>query len=201
MVNTIEQLKGLVSTKGGMARPNLFQVILPTNFPGSNISTNEINLLCSSVTLPGRQVQTLERQIGTKVEKIANGAVVDDVTFTFRVLNDYGIKRYFEQWQKVAYNPNTYQIGYKSDYARDVTINALKRGQGFPVYDASTTLFPKSAFPININLDINLVSSALIVNQTKLIGAWPVTISSIDLNNEQDGLVEYTVQLAYTKWI
>ena len=200
MVNTIEEIKGLVSTKGGMARTNLFQVILPS-IPGATATPGEINLLCSSVTLPGRQVQTLERQIGTKVEKIANGAVIDDVTFTFRVLNDYGIKKYFEQWQKIAYDPNTYQIGYKSDYARDIPINALKKGQGFPLFDASTILFPKSAFPININLDVNLVSSSLIINQTKLFGAWPITINSIDLNNEQDGLVEYTVQLAYTKWI
>lgn len=200
MVNTIEEFKGLISTKGGMARTNLFQVILPP-IPGATITSGEINLLCSSVSLPGRQVQTLERQIGTKVEKIANGAVMDDVTFSFRVLNDYGIKKYFEQWQKIAYNPDTYQIGYKSDYAKQVVINQLKKGQGFPIYDASTTLFPKSAFPININLDVNLISSASIINQTKIFGAWPITINSIDLNNEQDGLVEYTVQLAYTKWI
>lgn len=200
MVNAIEELKGLVSTKGGVARTNLFQVILPS-IPGANATPREINLLCNSVTLPGRQVQTVERQIGTKVEKIANGAVMDDMSFSFRVLNDYGIKKYFEQWQKLAYDPNTYQIGYKSDYGKQVVINQLKKGQGFPFFDASTTLFPKSSFPINVNLDINLISSAQIINQTKLFGAWPVTINSIDLNNEQDGLVEYTVQLAYTKWI
>lgn len=185
MVNTIEEFKGLISSKGGMARTNLFQVILPS-IPGANISPGQINLLCSSVSLPGRQVQTVERQIGTKVEKIANGAVVDDVTFSFRVLNDYGIKKYFDQWQKIAYNPSTYQIGYKSDYGKQVVINQLKKGQ---------------TFPTNVNLDVNPVSSSMIINQTKLFGAWPITINSIDLNNEQDGLVEYTVQLAYTTWI
>ncbi len=200
MVNTIEQFKGTISSGGGLARTNLFQVILPA-IPGATISASDINILCSSVTLPGRQVQTMERLIGTKVEKIANGAVMDDVTFTFRVLNDYGIKKYFEAWQKIAYNPDTYQIGYKSDYGKQVVINQLKKGQGFPVFDVSTTLFPKSPFPINIGLDVNLVSSSMIINQTKLFGAWPVTINSIDLNNELDGLVEYTVQLAYTKWI
>lgn len=200
MVNTIEEFKGLISSKGGVARNNLFQVILPS-IPGTDITTSEINLLCSSVTLPGRQVQTTESMIGTKVEKIANGAVNDDVSFSFRVLNDYGIKKYFEQWQKIAYNPQTYEIGYKSDYGKQVIVNQLKKGQGFPLLDAATTLFPKSAFPINIGLDVNLVTPAMIVNQTKLFGAWPVTINSIELNNEQDGLVEYSVQLAYTKWI
>jgi hypothetical protein len=200
MVNTIEEFKGLVSKGGGLARTNLFQVILPS-IPGATTTASELNLLCSAVTLPGRQVQTMENIIGTKVEKIANGSVTDDVTFTFRVLNDYGVKKYFEAWQKIAYDPNTYQIGYKSDYGKQVVINQLKKGQGFPLFDASRTLFPRGPFPINITLDVNLVSSSMIVNQTKLFGAWPITINSIDLNNEQDGLVEYTVQLAYTKWI
>lgn len=200
MVNTIEEFKGIIGKGGGLARTNLFQVILPP-IPGTNTTAGELNLLCSSVSLPGRQIQTVESIIGTKVEKISNGSVTDDVTFTFRVLNDYSVKKYFEAWQKIAYNPNTYQIGYKSDYGKQVIINQLKKGQGFQLFDASTTLFPKSAFPININLDVNLVSSAMVVNQTKLFGAWPITINSIDLNNEQDGLVEYTVQLAYTKWI
>lgn len=200
MVNTIEEFKGLISSKGGMARTNLFQVILPS-IPGADITPGEINLLCSAVSLPGRQVQTIESMIGTKVEKIANGAVTDEVSFTFRVLNDYGIKKYFEQWQKLAYNPETYQIGYKSEYGKQVVINQLKKGQGFPLFDAASTLFPNSGFPINIGLDVNLVTPAMIVNQTKLFGAWPVTINAIDLNNEQDGLVEYSVQLTYTKWL
>jgi hypothetical protein len=200
MVNTIEEFKSLVSKGGGIARTNLFQVILPS-IPGANTTPGELNLLCNAVTLPGRQIQTVESIIGTKVEKIANGSVTDDVTFTFRVLNDYGVKKYFEAWQKIVYNPNTYEIGYKSDYAKQVVINQLKKGQGLPLFDASTTLFPKSPFPININLDVNLVTSSMIINQTKLFGAWPITINSIDMNNEQDGLVEYTVQLAYTKWI
>ena len=199
MVGTIEQFKSVVSKRHGMAQANMFQVILPP-IPGSNISASEINLLCSAVSLPGRQIQTADRVIGTVNEKVAIGSVTDDVSFTFRVLNDYGIKKYFDVWQKIAYNPDTREIGYKSDYRKQVVINQLKKGQGFPVLDASTTLFPKSPFPINIDLDVNFVTPASIIYECKLIDAWPISMNTVELNNDQDGLVEINVQLAYTRW-
>lgn len=199
MVNTIEQFKGVISSRHGMAQANMFQVILPP-IPGAGISANEINILCSSATLPGKQIQTIDRIIGTTNEKVAIGSVTDDASFTFRVLNDYGIKKYFDAWQNVAYNPNTQEIGYKSDYRKQVVINQLKKGQGFPLLDASANLFPNSPFPININLDVNLVTPSLIVYECKLLEAWPISVNSIALSNEADGLVDVTVQLAYTRW-
>lgn len=199
MVGTIEQFKSVVSKRHGLAQANMFQVILPP-IPGSNISASEINLLCSAASLPGRQIQTADRVIGTVNEKVAIGSVTDDVSFTFKVLNDYGIKKYFDVWQKIAYNPDTREIGYKSDYRKQVVINQLKKGQGFPVLDASTTLFPKSPFPINIDLDVNLVTPASIIYECKLIDAWPISMNTVELNNDQDGLVEINVQLAYTRW-
>ena len=199
MVNTIEQFKSVISKRHGMAQANMFQVILPS-IPGSNISANEINILCSSATLPGRQIQTADRLIGTVSEKVATGSVTDDVTFSFRVLNDYGIRKYFETWQNIAYNPTTQEIGYKSDYRKQVVVNQLKKGQGFPLIDASATLFPNSPFPINLNLDVNLVSPASIVYECKLFEAWPINMDTVTLNNDQDGLIEITVQLAYTRW-
>lgn len=199
MVNTIEQFKGVISSKHGMAQANMFQVILPP-IPGAGISANEINILCSSATLPGKQIQTIDRIIGTSNEKVATGSVTDDASFTFRVLNDYGIKKYFDTWQNIAYNPNTQEIGYKSDYRKQVVINQLKKGQGFPLLDASATLFPKSGFPINVNLDVNYVTPSLVIYECKLLEAWPISVNSIALSNEPDGLVEITVQLAYTRW-
>ena len=173
MVGTIEDFKSLVSAKGGLAQSNLLQVILPdgSQFPGSNTSVNELDILCSSVSLPGRQVQTVDRLIGPVSEKVATGSVTDDVSFTFKVLNDYGIKQYFDNWQKIAYNPDTREIGYKSDYRKQVIINQLKKGVG-----------------------------SQIIYECKLLEAWPVNMDTVTLNNDLDGLVEITVQLAYTRW-
>lgn len=170
MVNTIEEFKSLVSAKGGFAQTNMFQVLLPP-IPGSNITATEMDIICSSVTLPGRQVQTVDRLIGTVSEKVATGSITDDVSFTFNVLNDYGIKKYFDNWQKIAYNPDTREIGYKIDYRQQVTINQLKKGVG-----------------------------SQIIYECKLLEAWPINMDTVTLNNDLDGLVEITVQLAYTRW-
>lgn len=171
MVNNIEDFKGLVSKRGGMAQANLFNVILPA-IPGSGLSVDEGNLLCSTVSLPGLQLQTVDRTVGTVSEKVATGSVHDDVSFTFKVLNDYGIKKYFDSWQKIAYNKETHQIGYKNEYRKQVTINQLKK--------TSTGL--------------------ALIYECKLFDAWPISTNSIDLTNDQDGLVEITVQLSYTRW-
>ena len=51
------------------------------------------------VQLPGRQILTQERIIGMKQKKVAYGYAEEDVSMTFYVMNDYGIKEYFDEWQ------------------------------------------------------------------------------------------------------
>jgi len=92
-INTIDQFKSLVTQRNGIARPNLFRVKLPT-LPGA--TSEELNILCKDVTIPGRQILTSNRQIGMKLEKIPYGYSVPEVSMTFHVLNDYGVKEYFE---------------------------------------------------------------------------------------------------------
>jgi hypothetical protein len=87
-----------------------------------------MNLLCKDVVLPGRQVTTRERTIGLTTRKMAYGYLIDDVSITFHVLNDYGVKEYFETWQNLAVDQNTYEIGYKKDYSFDVKINQIQKG-------------------------------------------------------------------------
>ena len=128
------------------------------------------------------------------------------------LLNDYGVKQYFETWQEAAFNPNSYQIGYKSDYIRNVRIHQLKKGIGLPVY--STPLgIPRLPSIIQNRLprigpfdfaqgefDLNFLTGEDKIYSCELEKAFPVTMESIPLNNELDGLVELRVQLSFTKW-
>jgi hypothetical protein len=178
----IDDFKGLVSSKGGIARANLFSVSLPTDIPGVTQTKSEINLLCKDVVLPGRQVTTRERTIGLTTRKMAYGYLVDDISMTFHVLNDYGIKEYFEAWQNAAVDQETYEIGYKSDYAKDVTINQIKKGRGSTV------------------VNTNQLQTDEIIYSCVLEEAFPTTMNAIQLNNELDGILELNVQLSYTNW-
>lgn len=185
---SVDELKSLISAKDGIARSNIFRVELPS-LPGANSST--LNLLCKDVQLPGRQLLSRERQIGIPTQKIAYGYAVDDVSMTFHVLNDYGVKQYFEYWQNLAVNQNSYEIGYKDDYAKPVKIQQLRKGLSFAGLDRNIGLF---------NIDIDFVSSADVVYECVLNDAFPTTMNSIQLNNELDGVVELNVQLSYKNW-
>lgn len=188
MADSIDQLKSLISDKGGMARPNVFRVELPS-LPGATSST--LNLLCKDVVLPGRQILSRERQIGIPIEKMAYGYAVDDVPMTFHVLNDYGVKQYFEYWQNLAVNQNTYELGYKDDYAKQVKIQQLRKGIAFPGFNRSFGIF---------EIDIDFISSADVVYECILEDAYPTTMNALQLNNELDGVLELNVQLSYRNW-
>ena len=209
MIN-VDQFKGLVAARGGIARPNLFQVDLP-QFEGSTGS--ELNLLCRNVVLPGQQIATYDMMYGNSVQKVAYGSVTDDVTFSFLVLNDYGVKKYFEMWQDLAYNKTTYEIGYKNEYARQVAVHQLDKGISFPIFNRG---FNTSGIPSNIlnrlpnlglidfsqgEIDIDFELPSRKIYTCTLEKAWPTTIESIQLNNELDGLIELNVQLSYSRWL
>lgn len=185
---TIDDLKSLVSNKDGFARNNVFRVELPT-LPGA--TKEEINLLCLDANLPGRQIVTRERTIGITTKKMAYGYLSEDVSMTFRVLNDYGIRQYFETWQNLAVNQTTKEIGYKKDYSFPVKIQQLKKGIGFPVYNKSLGIF---------QLNVDFITREDIVYEVELLDAFPTTMNPIQFNNDQDGLIDLNVQLSYTNW-
>lgn len=184
----IDQLKSVASKSRGFASANQFMVTLPSL---GRYDTRDLNILCSNVNMPGRQILTQERLIGIKGRKMPNGFASDDVNMTFYVMNDYKIKEYFEEWQQSTINQNTYEISYPATYCRDVRIAQLKKGLAFD-------------FPIDkifgINIDIDILTRESIVYETKLLDAFPTTLNAIELNNELDGLVQLNIQLSYRNW-
>jgi hypothetical protein len=128
---SIDELKGVISKGGGLAKTNVFRVILPAFAGAAGQDQKSINLLCKAVNVPGKSVATADRKIGPITQKIANGVIFADVTLTFMVLNDFGIKNYFDQWTDLAIDPNTFLLGYKENYAKSVYIQFLKTGYWF----------------------------------------------------------------------
>ena len=206
MANSVDELKALANTKLGFARSNRFLVTLPTNFGGGGgllrgivglltgggggASGRELNILCSNATLPAKTTLTNDRRIGMEFQKIAYGYAVDDVSMTFYLMNDYGVKEYFDAWRNTAIpedGNNAFTSNYKSQYARNVTIHQLRQ----PLAGVS-----KQVGPIRFNAGIGGGT----VYSVDLIDAFPVNTSAIELNNELDGLVQLTVSFAYTNW-
>lgn len=203
-MSNIDQIKSLASSKLGFARTNQFLVELPTTFAGAGgflgeLTTlltsgvglgaggGDLNLLCSSATLPGKQILTHDRAIGMERQKVAYGYAVDDVALTFYALNDYGVRKYFDSWRNIVLNEDGNIAGYKKDYAKDIKIHQLRK----PIKNIGAELGP---IKVNVGLGGGSVYSV------RLKDAFPTTIQAIELNNDMDGLVQISVQMSYTNW-
>jgi len=231
----IEQLKGALISKNGIAVTNQYSVEMPTTVGINNKSKlsgmdpRDANILCKNVSMPGKQILTLDRQMGIFNEKVVNGFAVDDVSMTFYALNDYGIKKYFDSWRRVMVgeerlsdaalqskeastdteqtpesienekrkteelgntrNPlRMGKVAYKSDYVSPIKIHQLRK----PIMRVGFDLGP-------LSIDFDLLGAS--IYSIELIDAFPTTISSIELSNDADGLVEVSVQFSYTNWI
>ena len=211
-MSTIEDLKSVATAKLGFARPNQFLVEMPPigsnafggvggflanllpsipNIPGvldtGTPSSREMNILCSNVNLPGKHVLTTDRRIGMEFQKVAYGYASQDVSMTFYLMNDYGVKTYFDAWIASTINEETGGVAYKSEYAKSVKIHQLRRA----IKGRSIDVGPLSA---NIGIGGGTVYAV------ELLNAFPTTINPVELNNELDGLLQLTVEMSYTRW-
>ena len=209
MTYSVDQLKGLMSSKGGIAMGNVYRVILPS-LPGA--TSTDVNLLCSRVNIPGKQVVTYDREIGHKMEKIAYRQLYEDVTMTFFLLNDYGVRNYFDTWTDAIVDQDSYQIKYKNTYTKQIKIQQLKKGIGFPVYSTPLGL-PLLPAEIQNRLpsiggfdlaqgtfDLDFITDDKVVYEVSLEEAFPTTITGVELGNANGEILEFNVTFSYTKY-
>lgn len=206
---SIDELKTIATTKLGFARNNQFLVQLPPIGTGNNFlgflgnlfslpsipgtplqnvpSTRDMNILCAQAQIPGKQILTTDRRIGMEYQKVAYGYAVPEVNLTFYLMNDYGVRTYFDAWMKSILNEEGGTVSYKNEYQHSVKIHQLRR----PIKGTSVNVGP-----LGINFDIGGGS----VYVCELLEAFPTTMSTIELSNDLDGLIQLTVSFAYTRW-
>ena len=167
-MSSIERLKSLISKKGGLAKGNRFNVIftppkqtllnfdlesivssaISGNFSAKNLINDprDISMLCDSVSIPGKQISTIDYQAQKQSIKIPYGTLHDDVSLTFLLTNDYYMKSMFDQWINNIVNTDTYGVAYKRDIVTDVIIQQLDE-QNTPIYGVKL----EGAFPTTMN--------------------------------------------------
>lgn len=226
MAYNIEQFKAQLSKERGLAMSNLFVIELPSLNGARKVNgevikgypASEFNLLCSTSSLPGRQILTQDRQIGMTLQKNAYGYAVDDLSLSFYVTNTYRLKTYFEDWMSLAVsNEPPYEAGYYKDYIRDVKIHQLRKGENFAFlnidlgFDLNLPQVVQDALPTVGGVDLGDLSNGELgysirtadntVYTCSLFECFPTTLSAIELNNQQNSIVELSVQLSYKNWV
>jgi len=143
---TLNEVLGMGRSRDGIAKANRYEVTLfpPTGSRGTTASGNTnvftkimgellgdgtvraTGLKCESINLPGRNINTVEdTNIYGPERTIATGFSFADIAATFQCSTDMKEKKYFETWQRLAFNPSTFAMGYYKDYVGSVDIHAL----------------------------------------------------------------------------
>jgi hypothetical protein len=149
--NPIDDMKAIVGNQGGFARTNFFAVTF--NGPASIGKPDPVivNALCESAQLPGRSISTFEHGMTGQTIKRPYGYINDDVTLTFYVTNDFYIKKLWEQWLNSVINDVNKKVGYRDNYAQDITISVLNLNHN-EIHQVTLT----KAYPITVNaIDLN----------------------------------------------
>ena len=141
-----ELLASFRDPDGGMALPSSYEVLfLPpsgTRATSPGASTNlftqvllgqvggqeqrEVGYQCNSIAFPARGIDTTpDENIYGPARKIASGYTYAPITGKFYCHNDMREKKFFETWQRLAYNPQTFAMGYYDDYVGTIQIFQL----------------------------------------------------------------------------
>ena len=160
----LDEILGMGRSNDGIAKPSRYEVTLfpPSGQQGSRGQSSNIfskimgevlgdgavgatGLKCEGIELPGRTIDTTpDTNIYGPERNIATGYTFADITGTFQLSSDLKEKKYFETWQRLCYNPQTFAMGYYDDYIGSVDIHTMdeqnKKRYGVKLVEC----FPKS---------------------------------------------------------
>ena len=163
----LNEILGEYRTNEGFSRPSRYEILLlpPTGVRGTasnggdvtnifskvmgealgNGTVRSTSLRCETISFPGRNLDTTpDTNIYGPTREIVDGYSYAPISGTFQCSSDMREKTYFETWQRIAYNPQTWSMGYYHDYVGTVQIYQLdennKRRYGVELVEA----FPKT---------------------------------------------------------
>ena len=162
--------------KYGLASPNKFKVKINQT---KAISTNELDisiaLMCESVSLAGRSIQSImDLRYGQRREIAYNAPVYPPINLTFLCSEDYREKDFFDRWNNSIVNSsNGFDVAYYDNYTGSMEIETLTReGKG-----------SESGYKMTYH------------------EAYPKDVTAIELSHStQNSTAKFTVTMNYSKW-
>ena len=191
-LKSLSQFKTKMS--GGGARPNLFEVTLPSFPPGVNLGVQgdgggqfdaeKFTFLCKAAALPASNVSPIEVPFRGRTFKVAGDRTFD--TWTITVINDedFQYRRAFEAWmQNIGQYSDHSGLTNPNDYMTDATVVQLGRAV------------------VGRETGTGTGGNANILAQYKFKDIFPTNVSAIDLSYDTtDTIEEVTVEFQINFW-
>jgi hypothetical protein len=173
MPYNVDSFTAAIKAKG-LASPNKFSVTftkIPGGIMGGN-SVEELNVMCESVSLAGRSVQSLlDRQYGLNREVAYNGPVYTPISLSFLCSGDFAEKKIFDRWNNKCVDISKgFDVAYYKDYIGEMKVQTLDVSGK---YGHSVTYKE----------------------------CWPKTVAAIELNHSTvNTALRLTVEMQYAYW-
>ena len=109
--------------------PNRFEVLILPPGKGRRWKAQEVSLRCESILLPGRNLNTLTDGMpyGPTREIVDGVMYAEDIAMTFVASGGLEERVFFEEWQELAFDKQTWNVGYYDEYVGDIEIYLLNR--------------------------------------------------------------------------
>lgn len=190
--STIQKFKSTLI--GGGARPNLFEVRIPSNIPGGGTLGEDFSILCKASQLPASNIGMIDVPFRGRIFKVAGDRTFD--TWSVTVINDetFRIRKVMEDWMQFigqygdasgATTPESYMVDAYVKQLTRLPSNIRTTGEGAGEGQGLNTN--------NSNLKEEIIY--------KFHDIFPTSISAIDLSYDTtDTIEEFTVEFQVQYW-
>ena len=155
----------------------------------NNSMRGQINLFCSSIEMPGHDLQTQQIQHGSAPvrDMVTSHAFEGAITASFYLSEDLKERHFFEQWQRMAVNVESHKANFYDDYIGSMEIfqlsNGLDSGLPFPTF-------------IDKLIDVDMAEYGIRASEV-----YPATISGIEYGYERGNqIATMAVGFNYREW-
>jgi hypothetical protein len=155
-MSTLKRAMAEILGNEGYAVPNRFDVLIlhppKLKYYINGINPSVVSLRCESIDLPGRSLNAAEdTNIYGPSRNIVTGVTyAGEISMVFQASADLKERIFFEEWQKLAFGEEVWNVGYYNDYVSAVEIYVLDRAdvrrygiklhEAYPKEIAATTL-------------------------------------------------------------
>ena len=161
----------------GLANPNKFKVTIatPETLKQADATLRNLSLMCETVSIAGRGVQTmLDLQYGLRREIAYNAPVYNPISLSFLCSGELKEKQILDKWNNhIVPNKGGYgfDVAYYNDYKGTVTVELLDS-------DGVTSKYTQI-----------------------YMEAYPKTVNAIELNHStQNSVARITADFQYAYW-
>ena len=182
-----DRFRATIMNGRGLSSASRFEVDLPSiggmlKASGGKVkdksTADDRNLLCVAANIPGTQFGTVQRQNTIEPKMMANSYTNPECTMTFYLTNTYIMRDYFERWQQC--------IAHRGEKDKMTDPNLVS------FYQHGSQGYRKDIKIVQYSRDARKSYSV------KLIDAFPLSISQIELNSQlQTQASEFTVTWSY----